>query len=212
MLTRRQSSSKLQVQTDSVTQCLNREESQHPVSLTSSHNPLSLISNQIARTGLHPLESNEQNQNSTSSIGIQHKAQYNVKQVSVGVRDYSLNKLNMLNEKLNGCAKEHINIEMKANKNLVLKFSTAAYEYAKASIEDFLESDIFQSEFAFTEEQSLDDKGVNVETRFKVVNRKADGKPGKKTKLTINCYHTNSCMLINGSKVDFFCEGGAVVA
>ena len=68
---------------------------------------------------------------------------------------------------------------MKANKNLVLKFSTAAYEYAKASIGDFLESDIFQSEFAYSEEQSLDDKGVNVETCFKVVNRKVDGNPGK---------------------------------
>ena len=79
---------------------------------------------------------------------------------------------------------------------------------AKSSIVDFLESNIFQSEFAYSEEQSLDDKGVNAETRFKVVNRKADGNPGKLPKLTINCYHTTSSMLINGSKVDFFAREG----
>ena len=117
----------------------------------------------------------------------------------------------MLNKKLDGCAKEHIKIEMKSNKNLVLKFNTAAYELAKSSIVDFLESNIFQSEFAYSEEQSLDDKGVNVETRFKVVNRKADGNPRKLPKLTTNCYHTTSSMLINGSKVDFFAREGLLL-
>ena len=117
----------------------------------------------------------------------------------------------MLNKKLYSCAKEHINVEMKANKNLVLKFSTAAYEYANASIADFLESNIFQSEFVYSEEQSLDDKGVGVETRFKVVNRKIDGNPGKMTKFTINCYHTTSSILINGSKVDFFVKKGLLL-
>ena len=52
---------------------------------------------------------------------------------------------------------------------------------------------------------------MNVETCFKVVNRKVDGNPGKMTKLTINCYHTTSSMLINGSKVDFFAKEGLLI-
>lgn len=82
----------------------------------------------------------------------------------------------MFNKKLDGCAKEHIKIEMKSNKNLVLKFSTTAYEFAKASITDFLESNIFQSEFAYSEEKTRDERGVIVETRFKAVNKKGGWK------------------------------------
>ena len=127
------------------------------------------------------------------------------------IRDYSLNKNNMIQKKLDGCAREHVSIEMKQNKNLVLKFSTAAYEFAKASILEFLKLSCFQSEYAYNEETSLDDQGIIVETRFKVVNRKMDGNPGKVSKLTINCYHTSSSMLINGSKVDLFAKEGLLL-
>ena len=73
---------------------------------------------------------------------------------------------------------------MKPNKNLVLK-STAAYEYAKASTVDFLNLNCFQTEYAYSEENSLDDQGINVETRLQVVNRKVDGNPGKVSKLKL---------------------------
>ena len=114
----------------------------------------------------------------------------------------------MLHKKLAGCTRDHLSIEMKQNKNLVLKFSTAAYEFAKACIGEFLNLSCFWSEFAYTEEVSSDEQGINVETRFKVVNRKVDGNPGKVSKLTIICYHTTSSMLINGSKVDLFVKEG----
>ena len=41
-----------------------------------------------------------------------------------------------------------------------------------------------------------------------MVNRKVDGNPGKISKLTINCYHTASKILVNGSKVDLFLSEG----
>ena len=131
MLTRRQSSSKLQVQTDNVimpvNQRLDREQDQHP---------LSTVSNQIVRTGLLPLELNEETF-SFSPIGILQKSEHNVKQVPVSVKDYTLNNSNVLNKKLHGCVKEHINVEMKANKNLVLKFSTARMNMQRQVLQTF---------------------------------------------------------------------------
>ena len=93
MLKRRQSSSKLQVQTDNVIMPVNQrldreEESQHP---------LSTASIQIVRTGLLPLELNEET-SSISPTGILRKSEHNVKQVSVSVKDYTLNKSNILNK------------------------------------------------------------------------------------------------------------------
>ena len=41
-----------------------------------------------------------------------------------------------------------------------------------------------------------------------VLNVKVDRNPGKVSKLTINCYHTTSSMLINGSKVYLFVKEG----
>ena len=78
-----------------------------------------------------------------------------------------------------------------------------------ATIIDFLNrvTDDLQLQLAFEEEKVLDENGDNVETRYKVVNRKLDGNPGKIFKLTINCYHTASRILVNGSRVDFFCIG-----
>ena len=52
---------------------------------------------------------------------------------------------------------------------------------------------------------------LNVETHFKVVNRKADGNPGKVAKLTINCYHATWNTLIIGRKVDFFAKEGLLL-
>ena len=95
---------------------------------------------------------------------------------------------------------------MKPNKNLVIELSTSAYELMKQTIIDFLNrvTDDLQLQLAFEEEKVLDENGDNVETRYKVVNRKLDGNPGKISKLTINCYHTTSRILVNGSRVELF--------
>lgn len=121
-----------------------------------------------------------------------------------------MNKEKALSKKLLGCARDHVKVEMKQNKNLVLEFSTSAYELVKQSIYDFLHliNSDSQLQLAFDEEKVLDDNGDNIEMRFKVVNRKADGNPGRISKLTINCYHTTSRILVNGSKVDLFVNDG----
>ena len=125
-------------------------------------------------------------------------------------KDYTLNKEKALSKKLLRCAKDHIKIEMKQNKIQVLELSTSAYELMKQTINDFLNSitNDTQLQLAFDVEKVLDEDGVHVETRYKVVNRKVDGNPGKISKLTINCYHTASKILVNGSKVDLFVSEG----
>ena len=89
---------------------------------------------------------------------------------------------------------------MKLNKNLVIELSTSSYELMKQTIIDFLNkvTDDLQLQLAFEEEKVLDENWDNVETRYKVVNRKLDGNPVNISKLTINCYHTTSRILING--------------
>ena len=131
-------------------------------------------------------------------------------EILVESRDYALNKGKALSKKLMGCAKDHIKIEMKQNKNLVLELSTSAYELIKQSIREFLNTITNDVTFqlAYDEEKVVDENGDNVETRFKVTNRKVDGNPGKISKLTINCYHTTSRILVNGSKVDLFVTVG----
>ena len=86
-----------------------------------------------------------------------------------------------------------------------------AYEFAKASILEFLKLSCFQSEYVYNEETSPDDQGIIVETWFKVVNWKMDDNRDEVSKLTIYCYHTSSSMLINGSKVDLFAKEGLLL-
>ena len=50
------------------------------------------------------------------------------KAVIIESKDFTLNKEKSLNKKLIGCAREHIKIEMKPNKNLVIELSTSAYD------------------------------------------------------------------------------------
>ena len=99
-------------------------------------------------------------------------------EILVESRDYTLN----IKKKLMGCAKDHIKIEMKQIKNLVLELSTSAYELIKQSIRDILNTITNDVTFqlAYDEEKVVDENGDNVETCFKVINRKVDGNPGKR--------------------------------
>ena len=128
------------------------------------------------------------------------------KAVIIESKDFTLNKEKAQNKKLIGSAREHIKNEMKPKKNLVIELSTSAYELMNATIIDFLNrvTDDLQLQLAFEEEKVLDENGDNVETRYKVVNRKLDCNPGKIFKVTINCYHTTSRILVNGSRVELF--------
>ncbi|MES9906203.1 MAG: hypothetical protein ABW168_26425, partial [Sedimenticola sp.] len=120
-------------------------------------------------------------------------------------KQYTLRKQNALQKKLAGCLREHLSVELKPGKNLILKLSTAAYELAKYITIDALQIDCLSS-FVSSEEVAVDQNGDSVELRLKLVNKKRDGLPGSQTKLTINFYNTTSNIMVNGSKVDLFID------
>ena len=118
------------------------------------------------------------------------------------VKDYTLDKSKALEKKQLCCSKEHMKSEMKPGKNLVIQFSAAAYELCKSCLGKILYSDNFL--FSVEKREGIDQEGSVVDICYKVFNTKADGSCGKLQKFVINCYHTSSQMLVNGSKIELF--------
>ena len=92
--------------------------------------------------------------------------------------------------------------EMKPGNNLVIQFSTAAYELSKICIHNLLHCNTFT--YAVERQDGLDLNGANVDTCYKIFNKKADGTCRKILKFVINFYHTTSQILVNGNKTDIF--------
>ena len=59
-------------------------------------------------------------------------------------RDYTLNKTKALKKKNLSCSKEHMKCSRKLGDNLVLEFSTAAYELARTCLDTVLTNESFQ--------------------------------------------------------------------
>ena len=118
------------------------------------------------------------------------------------VKDYTLNKIKSLDKKNAGCLKEHMKCEVKQGNNVVVELSTAAYELAKICLHELFQNPDF-SYFA-ERKDSFELQGANVDTCYKIYNKKSDGSCGKMLKFVINLYHTTSSMLVNGSKTEIF--------
>lgn len=116
-------------------------------------------------------------------------------------KDYVLNKPKAIQKKNEACSKSHIEATMKAGNNLVIEFSTAAYELAKKSLSVILNKFTQYYGLARNSEKS---SVANVDTCIKVYNRKVDSTQGKNLKFVINLYHTSSTMVIYGSRVDHY--------
>ena len=92
--------------------------------------------------------------------------------------------------------------EMKPGNNLVIQFSTAAYDLSKICIRKLLHCNTFT--YAAERQDGLDLSGANMDTCYKIFNKKADGMCGKILNFFINFYHTTSQILVNGNKTDIF--------
>lgn len=119
------------------------------------------------------------------------------------VKDYTLDKMKAFEKKKEGCNRDHMKSEMKQGKNLVIQFSTAAYEHGKACLEEIL-YDKENFPYSIDKRESMDQEGGKVDICYKIFNTKADGSCGKQQKFIINCYNTTSLFLINGCKIDIF--------
>ena len=121
-------------------------------------------------------------------------------------KNYALNIGKSLEKKLTGCASEHLKYEMKPGKNLVISLSSAAYELAKSYIVEKTQLTEFSNSFAFVKESGVDLNNAVVDFRLKFFNRKKDGEIGCIQKFVVNFYNTTSRVMVNGSRVDIFCE------
>ncbi|XP_071137112.1 putative uncharacterized protein DDB_G0267716 [Mytilus edulis] len=119
-------------------------------------------------------------------------------------RPYHLNKQKALDKKHDNCHREHIKYEMKAGKNFVIIYSTAAYELAKTSIMDILNSKEFSDPYTIQTQTGIDNSNSIIDHCYKVFNRKNNGHPGNQLKFTINCYNSTNTMTVNGNHVDIF--------
>ncbi|CAC5404901.1 unnamed protein product [Mytilus coruscus] len=116
-------------------------------------------------------------------------------------KDYILDKNKAIHRKNGACSKSHIESTMKPSNNLVLEFSTAAYELARLSLSKIIDN---STQYFGLIRHSEENLGANVDSCIKVFNRKNDNTQGKTLKFVINLYHTSSRMGINGSRVDLY--------
>ena len=117
-------------------------------------------------------------------------------------KDYALNKTKSLDKKSAGCMKEHMKCEIKQGNNVVIEMSTAAYELSKSCLNKLLNDENFP--YFAERRDSIEQTGANVDTCYRIYNKKADGNCGKMLKFVINMYHTTSTILVNGNRTDIF--------
>ena len=113
----------------------------------------------------------------TRKSSITNLVPYNSGQIPssiISVKDYTLDKVKSLEKKGNGCMKEHMKYELKQGINLVIEFSTAAYELAKTCLYEMVKSENF--EYAVENRNSLDLSGANVDSCIKIFNKKQMGR------------------------------------
>ena len=93
---------------------------------------------------------------------------------------------------------------MKAGKNFVIEFSTGAYELIKEKILQLIKSPEFNLSFVVVEQHGVELSNLNIDSCYKIFNRKANNQPGNLLKFTMNLYHTTNKMTVNGGRVDIF--------
>ena len=121
-------------------------------------------------------------------------------------RPYQLNKHKALDKKLENCHRQHVSHEMKAGKNFVIIFSTAAYELAKTTLAEILNSEEFNEAFAIKTQKGIDLSESTVDLCYKIFYRKSNGQYGNQLKFTKNQYNSTNTMTANGNRVDIFVD------
>ncbi|CAG2254970.1 unnamed protein product [Mytilus edulis] len=116
----------------------------------------------------------------------------------------TLNRPKALETKTLKCKQEHLHYEMKAGKKFVIEFSTGAYELIKAKILQLIKSPEFNLSFVVVEQHGVELSNLNIDSCYKIFNRKANNQPGNLLKFTMNLYHTTNKMTVNGGRVDIF--------
>lgn len=115
-------------------------------------------------------------------------------------RNYKLDPQKAMENKKESCNKEHISAVWKHG-NLIIEFSTAAYELAKEYTINYLEC---SKTYRGVMIDGKDQGHVVPDSCIKVCNRLKDGTAGRIGKFVINMYHTRCKLMINGNRIDLF--------
>ncbi|XP_071160965.1 putative uncharacterized protein DDB_G0268364 [Mytilus edulis] len=121
-------------------------------------------------------------------------------------REYSLNRRNALQKKIDNCNSKHIDINFKPGNNVIIAFSSAAYELFRVEMKEKLNSPQFTFNYNVTHEAIFDEQRHIVEDKYKIHKKKMDGTSGKISKCTINSYRTTSKILVNGSEINIILQ------
>ncbi|CAC5397670.1 unnamed protein product [Mytilus coruscus] len=127
-----------------------------------------------------------------------------VKQTTKSNRNYAINRDKALESKNAKFNYQHLTFEMKAGKNFVVEFSTAAYELAKSRILTLLQSTNISTNYTVLEQHGVEQSNLKIDSCYKVYNRKNNNQPENMLKFTINLFHTTNKMTVNGNRVDIF--------
>ena len=122
-------------------------------------------------------------------------------------RNYALNEVRNLQKKRSHCERPFLNIIPKdSGRQLKIKCSAGCYELLKNEIVKMTSSPDISVKFNifFTTELVNDCKGYIPEMIIKATNRLSTGAPGKRKKFTVNMYHTQCSLLINGNSTPTF--------
>ena len=138
----------------------------------------------------------------TNLLSTQNMASNENSEQDAEIKQYSVNKLKSLLKKLDSCTKTDLDYELKPGNNLVLQFSTVAYELAKQTIVQ--KTDSMKTQYEVQIEPSKDRQGARVGTRYKIGKKRKDSYQKQYMLYTVNCYDTQSSMLINGRNLDIF--------
>ena len=132
------------------------------------------------------------------SEGIQHLSDTD----DLLQRGYTLNHDKAMKKKLNACnAEMKVSTEFKGGGNYIIYFSAAMYElYRNALVQHFecLQEDTDRN-IRVTSKDSIDCSGSVVESLIKISSRNS-----YRPKYTINLYHTQSKVMVNGKEAHLF--------
>ena len=152
-------------------------------------------STRISQSNLHVTQ---------TDASLDHQQDPSEQIIPTDTRNYIVNKNKSLAKKLDSCDKKHLTYELKAGNNLTLNYSTAAYELTRHKIDEILKSDTFLDQYEVTRENSKDKSGALMESRIKISNKRKDQNQKIYQKYSMNLYHTQSSMLINGRNLELF--------
>lgn len=144
-----------------------------------------------SRTRISPATYTPSRDNTIETINSKNKKP--VSKPSVNAAPYKLNLERAAAQKIEACQRVNFNIEIKHD-NLIIELSAASYEEFKSVLKGCLE----MKNITYTPYNKPDANGLTVEESLSIKSKE------NRQLYRVNCYHTSSRVMINGSGLSVF--------